>query len=351
MMQRRELLLLAHPYDPKKDRIAGRLVSEKLDGQRAWWDGGITRGVDIQDVPWANTYKDARLKDPDYQATGLWSRYARVIHAPDWFLNGLPTFPLDGELFTGRGDHQNLRSIVSRLVPDERWKQVDYHVFDWPTYGELFAPGRVVSGTIYEMVWGQEVTEFVSGKGDNPFQDVRGVFNRYNKVIHYARTTWTIHPQERLPMQTEAAEQRLSELMDDVLSKGGEGLILRSPHHTWEPKRTRSVLKLKPYHDDEATVLGYTWGKETDLGSRLLGLMGTLVVSWKGIEFELGSGFTDAEREMTKSSHEFAGKTVRQEIDNLQFPRGSIVTFKYRDLSDDGIPKEATYFRRRNDSE
>lgn len=350
-MQRRELMMLAHPLDLKKHRIAGRLMSEKIDGQRAWWDGGISRGVLARDVPYANTAKDDRLIDPDYKATGLWSRYGKVIHAPDWFLNDLPIFPLDGELWMGPGTYQQLRSVVGKHYATPDWGDVHYHVFDWPAYQELFQEGRVVSGMHYEKIFDPANTTWVAEKGhDDIINPSSGVWSRYKSMSKW--TGWLlgnviIHPQERLPMQTEAAEERIDEKMNEVLEKGGEGLILRTPHSSWTPKRTDAVLKVKKYSDAEAIVLGYTWGKETDRGSRLLGLMGTLCVEWNGILFELGSGFTNEERELTESHAEYPGDEVADHIDNPRFPRGSTVTFKYRELSDDGVPKEGTYWRTR----
>lgn len=354
-MSRREWVMLAHTIDWNKDRIAGRLMSEKLDGQRAIWDGGITRGLPVGDVPWANTAKDHRLTEPNYEATGLWSRYGKVIRAPGWFLNGMPPFPMDGELWMGVKSYQELRSIVSRHEPDDRWRNVKFYAFDWPCYLELFAEGRVVSGAHYEKLFGPEIKEFVQSRLIEtrchdlfaPNQGIAQRYLKYSEMFDVGATRWRMHEQERLPMQTDAAIERVHEKMDEVLNKGGEGLVLRSAHSTWKPKRTRDLLKIKPYSDAEAVVVGYTWGKETDKGSRLLGLMGTLVVQWHDITFEIGSGFTDEERELSKIVHSCPGLTVHLDVFNPTFPRGSTITFKYRELSNDGVPKEGTYYRKR----
>ena len=53
-MARREFLQLADHYDPHKHDVAGWFVSEKLDGTRCFWDGGITRGLPTEQVPWAS---------------------------------------------------------------------------------------------------------------------------------------------------------------------------------------------------------------------------------------------------------------------------------------------------------
>ena len=53
-MARREFLQLADHYNPHKHNVAGWFVSEKLDGQRCFWDGGISRGLPTEQVPWAS---------------------------------------------------------------------------------------------------------------------------------------------------------------------------------------------------------------------------------------------------------------------------------------------------------
>src|SRR3954469_15820234 len=120
----REFLLLAQDFDPEKHHAANHFISIKLDGQRALWDGGVSRGILKEKIPWANINKDQRYKEPPV-ATGLWSRYGNVIHAPGWFLDKLPKgIILDGELYLGRGRFQECRSTVSTLVPGPKWKDI-----------------------------------------------------------------------------------------------------------------------------------------------------------------------------------------------------------------------------------
>src|SRR6056297_2593239 len=102
MSDRREFLLLADTFKADKHNPIGMIASEKLDGNRCFYDGGITRGVDTINVPWSAIHhpKTGKVKDKiKPKATGLWSRYANPIQAPDWFLDQLPPVPLDGELY------------------------------------------------------------------------------------------------------------------------------------------------------------------------------------------------------------------------------------------------------------
>src|SRR6476659_9210470 len=62
-------LLLAQTWDNATD-LSDWWMSEKLDGVRAYWDG-----------------------------KQFLSRQGNIYYAPDWFIEGLPSVPLDGELW------------------------------------------------------------------------------------------------------------------------------------------------------------------------------------------------------------------------------------------------------------
>lgn len=96
-------LFLPKVYETGKIDVRGWLMSEKLDGVRAYWNG-----------------------------QQLLSRGGQVIHAPAWFLKGFPKFELDGELWTKRQDFENIVSIVRQQEPDSRWKKITYQVFEAP---------------------------------------------------------------------------------------------------------------------------------------------------------------------------------------------------------------------------
>ncbi|MEK8048516.1 DNA ligase [Ideonella margarita] len=90
---------------------SGHLVSEKLDGVRAWWNG-----------------------------TELRSRGGLRINAPAWWLAALPREPLDGELWLGRGRFDETSALVRRGEPtDAAWHDLRFMVFDAPTHAGPFA--------------------------------------------------------------------------------------------------------------------------------------------------------------------------------------------------------------------
>src|SRR5690606_22702892 len=84
--------------------VAAWLVSEKLDGGRARWDG-----------------------------RALWTRSGNRIDAPGWFTRGWPPQPIDGELWIGRGQFQQVSDLVRALQrDDDGWRPVRFMAFDLP---------------------------------------------------------------------------------------------------------------------------------------------------------------------------------------------------------------------------
>lgn len=102
--------LLAQDYKPGIDPSL-YLVSEKLDGVRALWDGKTLR-----------------------------FRSGQAISAPAWFTAKLPNTPLDGELWLARGKFDELSGFVRKLQPvDSEWQRVQYVVFELPVGDGTFA--------------------------------------------------------------------------------------------------------------------------------------------------------------------------------------------------------------------
>lgn len=362
---KREFMQLAHRYNRKKHSVAGYFLSEKRDGMRAFWDGGITRGMFKADVPWANNDKDDRYNVPPI-ATGLWSRYGNVIHAPDWWLDRLPNFPLDGELYNA-DYRQTLMSIVKKIFSTEEWKHVNYHVFDIPNLYRMMADGNI-KGTNFTRElcgipqWLDEHPQNEKGVGyrDHSFQGVQAIFEREDLDSR----TVIIEPQQELPYNRQAADHIVWSKLTAITLNGGEGVILRNPINVWMPERVHGMLKVKPDNDAEGKVVGYVSGRKTDKGSKLLGLMGALILEIKprpDLKVLELSGFTDEERVLSTiedihSSNDASqwcrdnpGERCPNWIISKHFPIGTTITFKFRGKSKDGIPQEARYDRIRQE--
>ncbi len=99
--------------------------------------------------------------------------------------------------------------------------------------------------------------------------------------------------------------------------------MLRDPQSFYENRRSKSLLKVKTFHDDEAIVLGYKPGT-----GRCQGMVGALKVrNTHGVEFEVGSGLND---------------DMRRKPPKI----GSKITYKYQEFNkDSGKPRFPTFLR------
>jgi len=362
---RREFLQLAHKYVPAKFNVAGWFISEKLDGTRCFWDGGLTRGMKTVDVPWSSI-TDPKTGSPKKKvkpvATGLWSRYGNPIMAPDEFLNQLPCCPLDGELWAGRGKFQFCRSICAGDAPDPRFDQIEFAVYSSPPLVGIFRTGEIKNTNMHRVIDFLDMEQWVRQRlnqfdGDfcylppgSLFQDEVGFLAKM--LENSSVSACYLHQQTKLFDVPEEAAKQVETYLQRVLDMGGEGIILRNPREPWIPKRNRGILKYKPYSDDEGIVTGFTSGRKTAKGSKHLGRIGALILSFQGKRLEL-SGLTDEERifavhSMCEYAEQHPGVDMPSDFQGLHFKVGQTVTFKYRELSDDGIPKEARYWRRRS---
>lgn len=249
-------VLLAHKWE--NEDPTGMWMSEKLDGVRAWWDG-----------------------------EKFLSRLGNTYHAPKWFTETLPKYPLDGELFAGRGLFQKTVSAVRKLVPtDAEWEEISYVIFDAPE-----VPGG------FETRMDHLVAEFETDEE----------FSVY--VLGQRRCEGADH---------------LAAYLAEVESKGGEGVMLREPGSNYEEGRSTSLLKVKTFYDDEATVVKHIPGR-----GKHKGRLGALRVEWNGVEFKVGTGFSDKQRENPPTI-------------------GSKVTFRYQELSKDGVPRFPSFVAARD---
>jgi DNA ligase 1 len=113
-----------------------------------------------------------------------------------------------------------------------------------------------------------------------------------------------------------------------VEALGGEGLMLRQPGSKYAVGRSSTLLKVKTFHDAEARVIGHAPGT-----GKHKGRLGALIAQLPdGVQFNVGTGFSDAEREAPPAI-------------------GAVITFRYQELSNDGVPRFPSYVGERLDVE
>ncbi len=232
------------------------LVSEKLDGVRAYWDGQTLR-----------------------------FRSGRRIAAPAWFTAALPPIALDGELWMGRRRFDEVSAAVRRKLPvDAEWHALEYFIFDLPGQAGNFAARTT----------------------------------RMNDLLEAVGVPWL----KAIAQQRGGDRADLQLQLTKLVAEGAEGLVLHHAEATWQAGRSDAVRKLKLVPDEEGRVVAVMPGK-----GRHAGRMGALQLEMpSGQRFFLGTGFTDIQRDNPPTI-------------------GSVVTYRYRDRTPNGLPRFASFVR------
>ncbi|WP_122873427.1 DNA ligase [Campylobacter showae] len=266
-----ELLKLS---EYKGQNVGGWLASEKLDGVRAYWDGRNLR-----------------------------SRNGKILAAPGGWSAHFPSFALDGELYTARGEFEKIQSIVMDKTPSvAAWSEVKFYVFDVPEAG----------GGLLERL--SELEKFIA-KNPQAGQNL--------KII------------KQVKVKDNAEFEAFAE---HIVANGGEGAVVREPNAPYERKRSKNALKYKKFKDAECEVTAINEGT-----GKYAGLMGSVTCKAlgaagsntdeqipHGVKFKVGSGFSDEERANPPKI-------------------GSIITYKYQNLTAKGLPRFPIFLRVRED--
>lgn len=218
----------------------------------------------------------------------LLTRNGHLIAAPAWFTTELPAIPLDGELWIGRGRFEEVARTVRDTVPDETaWRAVRFVVFDLPAH--------------------------------------RGIFDERIRALDDLQLAPPAFAVEQFRVADIATLHRT---LKEIVTAGGEGLMLHRSDSHYRSGRSDDLLKLKPLLDAEARVVGHVEGK-----GKYIGMLGALRVERPdGVQFLLGTGFTDAQRRNPP------------EI-------GTQVTYSFNGLTADGLPRFARFVRERTDDD
>ncbi|NAX20689.1 DNA ligase [Vibrio sp. V39_P1S14PM300] len=247
----------AEMYQPDID-INQYWQSEKLDGIRVIWNG-----------------------------THLTTRQGNLIHAPKWFVSSLPGYPVEGELWAGRGQFALVQHTVLDKEPnDVAWKQITYMLFDLPMASGNYPKRYAALKTLVTQIDSEHV-----------------------KYVEHSPIT---------------SEQSLFDYLDEVSDSDGEGVMLRKITADYQAGRSSDLLKLKKYQDTEAVIVGYKAGS-----GKYQGMLGSLRVKLQdGTEFYIGSGLSDQ---------------LRKHPPQI----GSTITFRHNGYTHLGVPRFARFLRER----
>eukprot|EP00435_Cladocopium_sp_Y103_P035167 s1483_g9.t1 len=259
-------VLLAKKWE--NEDPTGWWISEKLDGVRAVWRNGE-----------------------------FCSRGDNTFACPEWFKRKMPAgCVLDGELWGGRGQFQKTVGITRSSSRHDEWKFLTYMVFDCLQEG------------------GANIEH-------KPFETRLEAIKRICATVDQNEAALKAVPMERC-----ANRESLAAALADVEKRGGEGLMLRCPGSRYEHRRSKTLLKVKTFYDEEAIVVGHAGGT-----GRVAGWCGALLCETPDKRrFKVGSGLSDAQRQDPPVIN-------------------AVITYRYQELTADNIPRFPTLVGERTD--
>ncbi|AII15225.1 DNA ligase [Campylobacter iguaniorum] len=224
-----------------------------------------------------------------WDGKNLKSKNGKIINAPIWWLESFPPFMIDGELWSQRGEFEKITSIVSDAHPSNEWQSIKFMIFDLPQ----------VSGNLQARL---EILRKFLAKNPNKFINV-------------------------IDQKPVSSNQMAFDFLDDVTAIGGEGIVVRDPNAAYIGGRSSKILKLKKFKDSECEVVELRKGN-----GKYAGVLGSLVCKdiFSGVSFKIGSGFSDFQRANPPKI-------------------GSIITYKYQNLTKFNKPRFPVFLRVKSD--
>jgi DNA ligase-1 len=219
-----------------------------------------------------------------WNGSALITRSGNIINAPTWFIKNFPQQTMEGELWLARNSFAKTASIILRKTPNEDWRNIKFMLFDLPEHKGTFSQRLSELRLLVDVI---------------------------------ASPNLQVIPQFKLANKSE-----LMQKLDELVEQGAEGLMLNHHNAYYQDGRSASLLKLKKHQDAEARVIEHIPGK-----GKYKNMLGSLLVELdSGLQFKIGSGFSDLQR---------------QEPPQIN----TVITFKYYGLTARGIPRFASFLR------
>lgn len=172
----------------------------------------------------------------------------------------------DGELLIGDADDYKDRDVLQQTLKiarkDGEKRNLVLHVFDYVT-----------------------IDEFNEGKSKKTYIDRRKfIENEINSKYKWIQVLPILYQGKDLDV--------IPDMLTELETKGKEGLMLNTVNGLYVTKRTDQLLKIKTMNEFDEVVLDVVEGD-----GKYKGKLGAIVVNYKGFPLQVGSGFTDEQRE------------------------------------------------------
>jgi DNA ligase-1 len=262
-------IMLGEKYVDKKDKAKfPYIVTEKHDGNRR---------LLVKENGIASVYTRTGL--PDYGCVDI---EAEAQYLPD-------NTVYDGEcLAMGvfKNSIEQRQATASIMNSKGIKKGITFNVFDSVPLKD-FKEDAGVENALQRKVWLGAIFGDTSIKYLTP---------NYEQLIEQFKVDFVFTAIKHTPILGVAwTEEDIYKFAEPIWKRGWEGVMLNSFTGVYRQKRTIDLLKVKNVESMDLTVIDVEEGKPT---GKYAGMMGNLVVDYKGVRVGVGSGFNDEQRTM-----------------------------------------------------
>lgn len=260
-------LMLAEDDESQIAKWSNIVIEEKYDGVRVI---AIVKGDDV-------TYFTRSFNELPQRCLQKITSEIKVL------LNGIE-IPSPGIFFDGELTDSNRKSVSGKVTQMLKGNPAD----------------SIGDDMLYNIFDVEEVEVLETGKGVNPFYRRRQLLETMFKT-----NKWNIIVDKFIEKKNEKVEltslvlansittddhSLIHKTYKELVDEGGEGVIVKSPDHLYECKRSKSWIKIKEVNDCDLVIKGWYPGE----GKRE-GFIGGLICedSSGKVQVKVGSGFTE----------------------------------------------------------
>jgi DNA ligase-1 len=276
-------VMLAEKYPEFKYKVSGPfIVTEKLDGHRRLLvkENGKVKFYTRSGLP------DEGLVDVEEEAKYLPDNmvYDGEFLAKGTYADSIALRQATGSIMNRKGTRKGVDFNIFDLLPIEdfnKGKSFDGAINRKISLGALFEDKSILC-----------LVETLAGSSKAPGL-MQTFFN--DMCILYTDVGPSIALQHIKPVPIlgiACTEQEILDFATPIWKRKFEGVMLNTFNAPYEIKRTKELLKVKHTEEHRLAIVDTVEGE-----GKYTGMLGALIVNYKGYHVGVGSGFTDAQRQ------------------------------------------------------
>ncbi len=328
--------MLAHKFDGSRVKVWPQVAEPKLDGVR------VLAFIDLTEQTVKFFSRSGKEFDTfDHLKTPILAQaeqYRGILmgNACDEYDSlGLPdgeetnTSVLD-ELYAKHGVDDALELVLDGEIVSGSFNK---------TVGDVRRKSEQASDAVFNVF--DLLPASVFATEDKKGSEDAGTYTERRKRLEQFLLTAPSNLLTSLPRYFVNSEAEIHTLYQNVRARGLEGLIIKDPKGLYHRRRNHAWMKIKAEESVDVEIVGAEEGTE-----KYTGMLGALVVDYKGVKVNVGSGLTDQQRKdfwaaFKRDSREYGPSDYEL--------LGRLIEVEYHEVTPDGSLRHPRFVRFRDD--